>query len=79
MKTDWKTAEAETVISLFRDSLKDSIADHRMILELLMQRQDELSQDVLGDLSYLLEDASNNYMAMSESVTRKFPASRYKR
>lgn len=79
MTTNWKTAEAETVITLFRDSLKDSIADHRMILELLMQRQDELSQDVVGDLGDLLEDASNIYMAMSESVSRKFPTSRYKR
>ncbi len=79
MKTDWKTAEVETVIALFRDSLRDSIADHRTILELLMQRGDELPDDIGGDLSDLLEDASNVYMAMSESVSRKFPTSRYRR
>jgi hypothetical protein len=79
MTTDWNTAEAETVIALFRDSLKDSIADHRMILELLMQRQAELPDDLGADLSDLLEDASNVYMAMSESVSRKFPTSRYRR
>lgn len=79
MTTDWKTAEAETVIALIRDSLKESIADHRMIVELLMQRQAELEGDLGADLSDLLEDASNVYMAMSESVSRKFPTSRYRR
>jgi len=77
--TDWKTAEAETVIAGFRESVKNSIADHRMILELLMERQDELPEDLGADLSDLLEDVSNIYMAMSESVSRKFPTSRYRR
>lgn len=73
MKTDWQTAEAETVIALFRDSLRDSIADHQLILDLLLQRKFELPLD-LADLSELLENASDVYMAMSESVSKKFPS-----
>jgi hypothetical protein len=79
MKTDWKNAEAETVFALFRDSLKDSIADHQMILDLLIQRQVELPLDFGGDLGELLEDASNVYMAMSESISQKFLMSRHRR
>jgi len=75
MKTDWKNAETQTVIALFRDSLKDSIADHQLILDLLLQRQVELPLD-FGEL---LEDASNVYMAMSESVSQKFLISRDRR
>jgi hypothetical protein len=78
MKTDWQTAEAETVIALFRDSLKDTVADHKLILDLLLQRQVELSLD-LGDLSELLQDASDVYMAMSESVSRKLHISQHRR
>lgn len=78
MKTDWQNAEAETVIALFRNSLKDSIADHQKILDLLLLRPGELSLD-LAELSELLEDASNVYMAMSESVSRNFPISRQRR
>jgi hypothetical protein len=77
MKADWQTAETQTVIALFRDSLKDSIADHQRILDLLLQRQVEPLE--LGDLSVLLEDASNVYMAMSESVSQKFLISRHRR
>jgi len=75
MKNDWKSAETETVMALLRDSLRDSIADHQLILDLLMQREVELPPD-LGEL---LEDASNAYMGMSETVSTQFLTSRHRR
>lgn len=68
MKTNWQNAETETVLALLSDSLKETMADHQLILELLLQRKAELPLE-LGEL---LEDASNAYMAMSESVSQKF-------
>jgi hypothetical protein len=78
MKTDWQTAETETVIALFRDSLKDAIADHQLILDLLLQRQVELPVD-LGGLGELLQDTSGVYMEMSESVSQKLLISQQRR
>jgi hypothetical protein len=78
MKTDWQTAETETVIALFRDSLKDAIADHQLILDLLLQRQVELPVD-LGGLGDLLQDTSGVYMEMSESVSQKLLISQQRR
>lgn len=79
MKTDWKHAEAETVVALFRDSLRDSISDHQVILDLLIKRQEELPLDIGGDLGDLLEHASDVYMAMSENIGRTFLISRSRR
>lgn len=68
MTVKWHNAETETVLALLSDSLKESLADHQDILELLLQRKVELPLE-LGEL---LEDASNAYMAMSESISQKF-------
>lgn len=67
MNTDWQSAEA--VVARLRDSLRDAIADHQKILDFLLQRNVEPID--LSDLSVVLEDASNMYMAMSESVCQK--------
>jgi hypothetical protein len=67
MRKDWQTAETDTVLALLTDSLKESIADHQEILDLLLAREIELPPS----LSKLLEDASSAYMALSESVKRK--------
>jgi hypothetical protein len=68
MRKDWQTAETDTVLALLTDSLKESIADHQVILDLLLQRQTELPLALVQ----LLKDASRAYMAMSESLSRRF-------
>jgi hypothetical protein len=68
MRKNWETAETDTVLALLTDSLKESIADHQLILDLLLERQIELPL-ALGEL---LKDASKAYMAMCENVSRKF-------
>jgi hypothetical protein len=67
MKTDWHSAETETVLAHLGDSLEESIAHHRLILNLLLQKE----ADLPSELGKLFKDASNAYMAMSESVIQK--------
>ncbi len=64
----WRSAETKIVLDGLSNSLRQALADHQMMLDVLLQRRAELPLE-LGEL---FEDASNAYMEMSESVSRKF-------
>ncbi len=64
----WRSAETKIVLDGLSKSLRQALADHQMMLDVLLQRRAELPLE-LGEL---FEDASNAYMEMSESVSRKF-------
>ena len=68
----WRSAETKIVLEALSKSLRQALADHQMMLDVLLQRRVELPLE-LGEL---FEDASNAYMEMSESVSRKFLISR---
>ena len=63
----WRSAETKIVLEYF-NSLRQALADHQTMLDVLLQRRAEIPLE-LGEL---FEDASNAYMEMSESVSRKF-------
>jgi hypothetical protein len=63
-----RAAETKIVLDELSNSLRQALADHQMMLDVLLQRRAELPLE-LGEL---FEDASNAYMEMSESVSRKF-------
>jgi hypothetical protein len=67
-KAAWRAAETKTVLDELSSSLRKALADHQMMLDILLQRRAELPLE-LGEL---FEDASNAYMEMSESVSLKF-------
>lgn len=67
-KAAWRAAETKTVLDELSSSLRRALADHQMLLDILLQRRAELPLE-LGEL---FEDASNAYMEMSESVSQKF-------
>jgi len=67
-KAAWRAAETKTVLDELSNSLRRALADHQMMLDILLQRRAELPLE-LGEL---FEDASNAYMEMSESVSQKF-------
>jgi len=64
----WRSAETKIVLEGLSSSLRQALADHQMMLDVLLQRRAEIPLE-LGEL---FEDASNAYMEMSESVSRKF-------
>ncbi len=68
----WRTAETKTVLDELSNSLRQALADHQTMLEILLRRRAELPLE-LGEL---FEDASNAYMEMSESVSRRFLTTR---
>jgi hypothetical protein len=68
----WRSADTRVVLEGLSKSLRQALADHQMMLDVLLQRRVELPLE-LGEL---FEDASNAYMEMSESVSRKFLISR---
>jgi hypothetical protein len=68
MKTNVASAETETVLALLTDSLRESIADHKRILDLLLQEEADLPLE----LGQLFDEASKAYKAMSESVNSKY-------
>jgi hypothetical protein len=67
MRTQVASAERDTVLALLGDSVRESIADHKRILDLLLQAD----TDVPLELGQLFEEAGNAYKAMSESISRK--------
>lgn len=68
----WRSAETSVVLEGLSNSLRQALADHQMMLDILLQRRAEIPLE-LGEL---FEDASNAYMEMSESISRKFLVSR---
>ena len=64
----WRSAETKVVLEGLSNSLRQALADHQMMLDVLLRRRAEIPLE-LGEL---FEDASNAYMEMSESVSRKF-------
>ncbi len=64
----WRSAETKTILAELSRSVRQALAEHQMMLDVLLQRRAELPLD-LGEI---FEDASNAYMEMSESVSRKF-------
>jgi hypothetical protein len=68
----WRSAETKIVIEGLSNSLRQTLADHQMMLDVLLQRRAEIPLE-LGEL---FEDASNAYMEMSENISRKFLISR---
>jgi hypothetical protein len=71
----WRSAETKIVLDGLSNSLRHALADHQMMLDVLLQRRAEIPLE-LGEL---FEDASNAYMEMSESVSRKFLIARGRR
>jgi hypothetical protein len=64
----WNSADTSALLDALSKSLRRALLDHQSMLDILLQRQAELPLS-LGEL---LEDASNAYMEMSESVSRQF-------
>jgi hypothetical protein len=71
-KTAWPSAETEVLLATLTKSLRQGLADHQSLLEILLERQADLPL-ALGEL---LEDAGNAYIEMSESVSRRFLTAR---
>jgi hypothetical protein len=71
-KPAWRSAETQSVLDELSTSLRQALADHQMMLGVLLQRCAELPLE-LGEL---FEDTSNAYMEMSESVSQKFLTAR---
>ena len=69
---DLALSRNQIVLEGLSNSLRQALADHQLMLDVLLQRRVELPLE-LGEL---FEDASNAYMEMSESVSRKFLISR---
>ena len=67
-KAAWRGAETKAVLDELSTSLRKALADHQMLLDILLQRRADLPLE-LGEL---FEDASNAYVEMSESVSLKF-------
>ena len=68
----WRAAETKTILDELSSSLRRSLADHQVMLDVLLERRAELPLE-LGEL---FEDASNAYMEMSESVSQNFLTAR---
>jgi hypothetical protein len=66
--TTWRSAETQAVLDELSNSLRQALADHQMMLDVLLQRRAEIPLEI-GEI---FEDASNAYMEMSENVSRKF-------
>lgn len=67
-KAGWLAAETTVLVAALSKSLRQGLADHQSMLDILLDRGVELPLP-LGEL---LEDASNVYMEMSENVSRQF-------
>jgi hypothetical protein len=67
-QTAWHSADTSALLDMLSKSLRRALLDHQSMLDILRQRHAELPLS-LGEL---LEDASNAYMEMSESVSRQF-------
>jgi hypothetical protein len=67
-QTAWHSADSTALLDTLSKSLRRALLDHQSMLDILLQRRAELPLS-LGEL---LEDASNAYMEMSESVSRQF-------